>query len=308
MIVISRLCISGPRYAWRVHAEEAKSTLSVEYSECTSESMGMKTLSYVFLFLVVVIGGISLPMEAAVLELTAVDAGFVTETGGSAKGDGTVVSSAKYNYSVGWELHYATGALGSPLAPVYRRNYFVFDLTGVSDPVSGATLSLWTGTLESVDASESFGLFEITDPAMALGLTVALASGTSTTEFDSIGDPLVTAASTLYGKLADGPLFLGGAVLTSADDDSFIDITLTPSGIDYINAHLGGKLVLGGKVPSVIPPDSPQQPFGLTGPDIAGGDSKTPTLTLTTVPEVPSAVIATILCLLGSLSRVFRLR
>ena len=41
------------------------------------------------------------------------DAGFVTEAGGSAKGDGTVsgAESATYNYSVGRELHYSSGAL-----------------------------------------------------------------------------------------------------------------------------------------------------------------------------------------------------
>jgi len=263
----------------------------------------MNALSRGILIWVVVTGGFSEPIEAAVLELTAVDAGFVTEAGGSAKGDGTVVSSAKYNYSVGWEVHYATGALGSPLAPMDRRNYFVFDLAGVTDPIVGATLTLWTGTLESVDASEGYGLFDITDPPGALGLATALAGGTSTTEFDSIGDPLVTAASTLYSKIADGPLFLGGMVLTSAEDDSFVEITLTPSGIGYINTFLGGKLMLGGKVPSAVPPDSPQQPFGLTGPDIGGGDPKTPTLTITTVPETCSAVVLGSLCLLGALVR-----
>ncbi|MBL9128081.1 MAG: hypothetical protein JNL97_10560 [Verrucomicrobiales bacterium] len=266
----------------------------------------MKMSSHGILSSIMVIGGFLLPVEAAVIEMAAIDAGFVTEAGGSAKGDGTLVASAKYNYSVGRELHYATGALGSPLTAMDRRNYFVFDLAGVTDPITSATLTLWTGSFESVHSSEGYGLFEITDPGTALGLSLALAGATSSTEFDSIGDPLLTAASTLYTKLADGPLFLGGIVLTSADDDSFVDITLTPEGIGYINTFLGGKLVLGGKVPSALPPDSPQQPFGLTGPDIAGGDAKTPMLTLTTVPEPPASVMLGVLCLVGALVRFRR--
>ncbi|MGE3308746.1 MAG: hypothetical protein AB7O66_02160 [Limisphaerales bacterium] len=225
----------------------------------------------------------------AILEIPAADAGFVTEMGGSSKGDGTVVSSAKYNYSVGWEVHYGTGALGSPLAPMFRHNYFIFDLSGVSDMVTGATLTLWSGTLESVDEFEFFDLFETTDPGGALGLATALAGATSPTEFDSPSDPLVGAASTLYALLGDGPAFLGGTMITSADDDSFIEITLTPVGIGYVNTFLGGKLILAGKVPSAEPPDFPQQPFGFTGPDIPGDDPLTPVLTLTTVPEMNSA-------------------
>ena len=50
--------------------------------------------------------------RAEIVVLDATDAGFVTVMGGSAKGDATLAPSAKYNYSVGRELHYATGALG----------------------------------------------------------------------------------------------------------------------------------------------------------------------------------------------------
>jgi hypothetical protein len=58
-------------------------------------------------------------VPAAVITLTATDAGFVTEMGGSAKGDGTI-SPADYNYSVGYEVHFADGSLSGPLAPMLR--------------------------------------------------------------------------------------------------------------------------------------------------------------------------------------------
>jgi hypothetical protein len=67
--------------------------------------------------------------RAEIVVLDATDAGFVTVMGGSAKGDATLAPSAKYNYSVGRELHYATGALGPTFAAMDRKNYFVFDLT-----------------------------------------------------------------------------------------------------------------------------------------------------------------------------------
>jgi hypothetical protein len=184
-----------------------------------------------------------------------------------------------------------------------RRNYFVFDLTGVTDTITSATITLWTGTYESVHGTESFGLFDSTDPAGAKGLATALAGGTMTTEFDSPADSLVMAAGTLYTKLADGPMFLGGAVISTAIDDSYLAITLTPAGLGYLNTFLGSTVIFGGKVVSVVPPPAPQQPFGFTGPDSFPG-AKTPTLTITTVPE-PSTVL---LLMLGGLACTARQR
>ncbi len=238
---------------------------------------------------------------AAIFVLPATDAGFVTEAGGSAKGDSTLAPPAKYNYSVGFEEHYATGALGPILAPMFRKNYFVFDLTGVTKEITSAKLTLWSGTLETADFGELYEIHESTDPLGAAGLATALTTGTGTADFDSPSDPLVIAAGTLYTKLADGPLVLGTIGLIPAFDDSFVEIAFTPGGIGYLNLFLGETLILGGVSPSAMPPVFPQQPFGFTGPDIPGGDPKTPMLTLTTIPEpsplllVPAAVGAILL-------------
>lgn len=225
------------------------------------------------------------PAGAASFGIPASDAGFVTEAGGSAKGDSTLAPPAKYNYSVGFELHYATGALGPMLAPMLRKNYFVFDLAAISEPITSAKLLLWTGTLETSDPSELYVLKESTDMPGVLGLATALASGSSISDFDSTSDPLVMAAATLYGKLADGPLALGGTMLTSAMDDSFVEISFSPAALGWLSGFAGGKLLLAGVVPSVVPPGLPQQPFGFTGPDIPGGGPLTPMLLVTTVPE-----------------------
>lgn len=225
------------------------------------------------------------PAAAASYSLLASDAGFVTELGGSAKGDSTLAPPAKYNYSAGFELHYATGALGPVFAPMLRKNYFVFDLAAIAEPIVSAKLVLWTGTLETSDPSETFVLKESTDMPAVLGLATALASGTSTADFDSPSDPLVMAGATMYGKLGDGALVLGGTVLTSAMDDSFVDIHFLPPALGWLAGFAGGKLLLAGVVTSVLPPAFPQQPFGFTGPDIPAGGPLTPMLLVTTVPE-----------------------
>lgn len=232
------------------------------------------------------------PAAAASFGIPASDAGFVTVAGGSAKGDSTLAPAAKYNYSVGFELHYPAGDLGPPpFAPMLRKNYFVFDLSAVTGPIASAKLVLWTGKLETDDPSETYLLKESTDMAGVLGLASAVASGTSTSDYDDPGDALVSAAATLYGKLGDGALVLGGTVLTKAMDDSFVEIALSPAAVGHLSGFAGGKLLLAGLVPSVdgAPPAFPQQPFGFTGPDIPGGDPLTPMLLVTTVPEPVAA-------------------
>jgi hypothetical protein len=219
---------------------------------------------------------------------TATDAGFVTVAGGSAKGDGTLFSPATFNYSVGFELHFASGALGSPLAPMDRNNYFVFDLSGVvGGTITSATLMVYTGVYESVDPVEEFVLVGPIDPGAALGqagfLLAANAFGSSA--FDDPDDPAIAEAKALYANLAGGPGPFGSILISPADDGAILSIPLGPGGVDYLNALAGGPVLLGGTVVTIDPAAGfPQQPFGFTGPDIPGGDLLTPTLVLTVVP------------------------
>jgi hypothetical protein len=245
------------------------------------------------------------PQIAQGVVLTAADAGFVTMAGGSSKGDGTVAPTAKYNYSVGREVHFGTGALGAPLAMMARKNYFVFDLTGVSTPISAAVLKLYAGPsmappypggthgYESLDPMETYAIAPTPDFAGALGDITALASGAVPADFDMPTDPLVGVAAALYTKLAIGSP-LAAAVLSPADDGTIVTLSFTPAGVSYLNSFLGTKVVLGGFLPTAPPPASPpdltQLVFAFTGPDIPSGDPLTPTLdlTLTAVPEAGS--------------------
>ncbi len=267
--------------------------------------------TFCLLFVVMLL---SLPAAARAASVTvaAVNAGFVTEMGGSSKGDGTIVPSATYNYSVGREVHYSDGALFSPLVSMDRKDFFVFDLSAVTGTILSATLHLYAGPdtgspfpsgmhgYESLDPSETFVVGETTDPGGAMSHIMALTSSTDPLAFDSPADPLVLAAKDLYTKLADGPLALASVPISAADNDTTLSIPITPGGIGYLNLFVGGPLVLGGKLTTAPPPDTPQSVFGYTGPAIPFGDPLTPMLEITFVPEPGAgslAILASIACL-----------
>ena len=240
--------------------------------------------------------------------LDAGNCGFVTEFGGSSHGDGTLVFPATFNYSVGQAEHFDDGSLTGGLDYMDRKNYFIFSLAGVSDPIISASLSLYMGPdvgpdfpggehgYESLDPTEDFVISETTAPGAAIGIasdifTASLTEGPDA--FDMPDDPMVMAASDLYALLGDGvPL---AAITTSSDDDgTYLMIDFTPAGVEYLNMFLGGPVILAGSLPTVDGIDTTELIFGFTGPDITGfgGGSPEfiPKLTVTTIPE-PSAGI-----------------
>ena len=268
------------------------------------------------LLAMLVVGGAD--SSAATFVIDASDSGFVTEAGGSAKGDGTV-SPATYNYSVGREVHYVDGSLGTPpgttpLAPMDRKNYFVFDMAGVTGTIVSATLEIYAGPgtappfpggehgYESLDATETFELFETTDPGTALGVIGDLASSSDPADLDEPIDPLVGAAAGLHGVLGDGPLLLGATILSPADDGTSVSIPITPGGLGYVASFFGGTIVFGGTLSTAAPPATPQSVFGFTGPDIPGGDPLTPTLIIETAPIPVPAAMWLALPMLGALA------
>lgn len=269
----------------------------------------MRNRTRFFTILILAAGLLAITHQAlaGVATFSAIDSGFVTEAGGSAKGDGTV-SPATFNYSVGYEVHYAPGYFSAALAPMDRNNYFVFDLFGVSDPIISASLVLWASTLESVDGSEVFDVVAPVDPGAALADStfLELANSIGPGEFDDAGDPAIPVAASLYGNIEGGiGTLLASEVITSAVDDSLITIDLLPAGVDYLNIMSGGVVMLGGSVSSIAPGlGTPQQPFGFTGPDIPGGDPLTPMLVLTTAeaPGAPAPLPATLLLMLVGLA------
>jgi hypothetical protein len=230
--------------------------------------------------------------------LSAIDSGFVTMAGGSAKGDGTVAPPATFNYSVGYELHYSAGALFTPLAPMDRNNYFVFDLSSLPGPITSATLVLPAGMLESVDGMEVFDVVTPTAPLIALSDAGFLmgASGAGPSAFDAPTDMAVGVAMALYGNIEGGTGSpIGSLALTPADDFTTVSIPLSALGVTYLNGFLGGTVLLGGSVPSiVVASGDPQQPFGFTAPVIPGTGPTVPKLIVTAVPEASSLLFVAV--------------
>lgn len=263
----------------------------------------------IILALVVTLVMIWTPQAIPAVILSAVDSGFVTSAGGSSKGDATIAPGAKYNYSVGYELHYSTGALGvppgsTPLAAMDRNNYFVFDLSTLGGPITSATLLLPAGMLESVDGIEVFDVVAPVAPPMAIAdvSTLMTAFGLGTGAFDMPIDPAVGVAGALYGNIEGGAATpIGSIAITPADDFTVISIPLTALGVGYLNAFLGGPVILGGSVPSIVVlSGTPQQPFGFTSPVIPGIGPSVPKLEVTVVPEASTtALIALGVVLLG---------
>jgi hypothetical protein len=252
-------------------------------------------MRYATLACVIVLAG---PLMTRAEILSAVDSGFVTMAGGSAKGDGTLVAAATFNYSVGYEAHYSTGALGmppgtTPLAPLDRNNYFVFDLSSLGAPITSATLLLPAGMLESVDGVEVFDVVAPIAPMAALGDagTLMAAHGAGPMAFDSPMDPAVGVAAALYGNIEGGAgTILGSLTITPADDSTVVTIPFTATGVGYLNAFLSGPVILGGSVPSIVTASgTPQQPFGLTAPALPGMGPSVPKLMVTILPE-PSTI------------------
>ncbi|MCC6492889.1 MAG: hypothetical protein IT424_07695 [Pirellulales bacterium] len=250
----------------------------------------------------------ALNAPAATVVLSAVDAGFVTEVGGSAKGDGALAPGATFNYSAGRELHYAPGFYSSMLAPMDRKNYFVFDLTGIPAAITSATIALYAGPAvpppfpmgthgyESLDPVEVYGLAATSDMAGALADAAALKLGNAVgpSEFDGPGDPLIGVAVALYAKLAAGPVPLAAKTFSPLDDGTVAVLPFSPDGVMFLNSFAGGPIILGGKVITAMPPATPQSLFGFTGPDIDEGGPLIPMLEVTFIPEPAGATLAMI--------------
>ena len=174
---------------------------------------------------------------------------------------------------------------------VSRKNYFVFDLTGITDDISGAALALYnpSGGYSSPDASEDYALSGV--PASSMGEMAAFATDISMT-YDITDSGDLDAAKILYGDLAAIPDF-GFKTVTAADDDSIITIALDAGGIDYLNMFKGGKVVIAGFIATLDgAPGDDEVVFGFTKPLPPGATdpgiiapTPTPVLHIDTVPE-----------------------
>lgn len=164
--------------------------------------------------------------------------------------------------------NYAVGEFNG----IILRNWFVFDLSVVTDSIINATLRLPNPAYVSPDSTETYNLYDVTTSIASLTAGGINLFGT----FNDLG------SGTQYGSQ------------TVSDSDTIVDISINAAGLTALNGA-SGLFALGGSLSTIGAPVDIEIVFGLT----QFGDN-TPQLVLETeggaapVPE-PSTMI-----LLGS--------
>ena len=131
--------------------------------------------------------------------------------------------------------------------PDEYRNFFVFDLAGVSGLIVDAQLRLTNpfGGFSSTDPTEIYSLFDVSTPISALS-----ASGFGDT---GIFDDLGTGAT------------LGSQTVSFADDGQIVSVSLGQAGLSSLNAAEGGLFALGGALTTLAGGAVEQFLFGFSG-------------------------------------------
>jgi hypothetical protein len=161
----------------------------------------------------------------------------------------------------------------NPLSFADHRNYFVFDLAGISQPIASAKLALFVPSTatrpgpgyDSSDPSENYELHDVV------------------TSLTSLIDG--TAGVAAYTDLGSGVVY-GSRSMTAADQESVIEINLNSAAISALDAATG-LIAIGGSITTLDGLANNEFVFGWT--DYLPEVSDLSELRLTLVPE-PSAL------------------
>ena len=174
------------------------------------------------------------PADAAQITVDAYDSGWILP--------GEYHITTNENYAAGF----------SEINAYHYRNFFRFDLAGISDTVTSALLRIHLGTYDSQDASETYSIFD--------------------------------APSLVYANLGSGTSY--GSREIFANETGTVDVVLSAAGIAAINAALGGLFDIGGDVTSLdASPTTSEFLFGNTN------QFSTRQLILNPVPEPSTALL-----------------
>jgi hypothetical protein len=138
------------------------------------------------------------------------------------------------------------------------NDYFSFNLTGVSGPVTAASFNVAS---YGITTSGTYTIY-------ATSLTPAEVNS-------SVG---CNTCTSIFNSLTSGSP-IGSIGVTSADSNTVLDINLNSSGLSWLTANEGQGIVLGGSFPQ--PYGSGQYAFG----DSAFTASNNLTITTSTTPE-----------------------
>jgi large repetitive protein len=220
-------------------------------------SVAVSTISWLF-SLVVVLHDCSLASAQTVV-INYTDRGWYNETG--------FHDPINSNYVVGD----TRGPDGSGCATCTNdeRNFFVFDLAGVTEPIVSAKLALNVPNFgyASPDLSENYELYDVVTPISTL---VAGGAGNIAT-WDDLGSGVI----------------YGSRTMTAADAGTgrIVEIVLNSSVIDAMNST-GGLFAFGGSLTTLDGLANDEFTFGFSG----AGRLNVTQLRLTLVPE-PSTLL-----------------
>jgi hypothetical protein len=180
----------------------------------------------------------------------------------------------------------------NPLGFTDHRNYFVFDLAGVTQPIASAKLALFvpsTATrpgpgFDSSDPSENYELHDVvTSLASLIGGTAGVAA---------------------YTDLGSGVVY-GSRAMTAADQESVIEINLNSVAISALDAATG-LIAIGGSLTTLDGLANNEYVFGWS--DYLPNVQDISELRLTLVPEPSALAQFGVLVLLMSAKRRFKRR
>ncbi len=190
-----------------------------------------------------ILGGffVNSPSEGGIVTLEWFDSGWYDVPG--------FHLSSNKNYAAGFAVAATT------------RNYFVFDLSGVTDQIVGAELRLYNPADGFLGAPSDYTLRSVETSVATL------------MQSHSTGP----AGAAIYADLGDGTVF--GSVLGSvADNGTVISIPLNAAAVNSLNGSLGQTFAFGGQFAFQGPQEHYIFGFSNLG-------TETRQLVLTTVPE-----------------------
>jgi hypothetical protein len=176
------------------------------------------------------------------------------------------------NYLVGYYSEYS----------LQTRNFFVFDLTGVSTPLAKASLVAYnpgasTDGYDGIVGSGTYSLYDVN------------------TSISSLLDG--TGGIAAFNDLGSG-ILIGSIGFDVSRNGTFVNVDFNSQGIAYLNANLGAVVAIGGMIPF---DGETRTMFGFT--NIEYSPIPDPILSYTPVPEPTSAITLSL-----SLAYLFRSR
>lgn len=208
--------------------------------------------------------GVAAPRALASTEISSTFSSGIYEGGGTSPGF--------LNYYIGYSF---------PSSLSERRNYFIFDLTGVSGPVVSASLKLYLPGPPDLPLG-----FISSDPTEDYRISGSAFPWTAFAEaFGGTATPPMLSA--MFGTMGTGPAY-GLTTISAASGGADVIIDLSPEAIMDINAALASDphFLITGRLPDIHPdmPGMPPSELVFAYTDIPHPLMPFPRLELVTVP------------------------